>query len=254
MTRSMLVVALASALVAGCSNAGGPQSGAAANQSQATGTAPAASGAAASAPATTAAPTSPPAAASSAPAAAPATPPPPPEPKFREVTIPAETTLLVTLVTPLGSKTSKVEDQVKGTLAKPIVVSGTTVVPAGAEVFGSVTEAKESGRVKGRASITMRLNRLTVRGESHQIQTAQIAIEAGSSTKSDAKKGAVGAGAGAIVGGIAGGGSGAAIGGVVGGAGTVLATKGKEVELPAGTMLSTRLLEPVKVMVPNSER
>ena len=158
--------------------------------------------------------------------------------------------VLVTLVTPLQSKTSKVEDQVKATLTKPIVVSGTTVVPAGAELFGTVTEVKQSGRVKGKASITMRLNRLRVRGESHRIQTAQIVIDAESSTKSDVKKGAVGAGAGAIVGGIAGGGGGAAIGGIVGGAGTVLATKGKEIELPAGTMLSTRFLEPVKVLVP----
>jgi hypothetical protein len=162
--------------------------------------------------------------------------------------------LMVTLVTPLASNTSKVEDQVKGTLAKPIVVSGTTVLPAGAELSGSVIDAKASGRVKGKASIAMRFNRLNVRNENHRIQTAQIAVEAGSSTKSDAKKGAIGAGAGAIVGGIAGGGSGAAIGGVIGGAGTVLATKGKEVELPAGTLLSTRLLEPIKVLVPISER
>jgi hypothetical protein len=158
--------------------------------------------------------------------------------------------MLVTLTTPLSSKTSKVEDQVKGKVTKPIVLSGTTVVPEGAEVFGSVTDVKQSGRVKGKASITFRFNRLIVRNESHRIQTAQIAIDAESSTKSDAKKGAVGAGAGAIVGGIAGGGGGAAIGGIVGGAGTVLATKGKEVELPAGTTVSTRFLESVKVLVP----
>ena len=70
------------------------------------------------------------------------------------------------------------------------------------------------------------------------------------STGSDAKKGAIGAGAGAIVGGIAGGGSGAAIGGAIGGAGAILATKGKEVEVPAGTMLTTKLVEPVKLLVP----
>jgi len=166
------------------------------------------------------------------------------------VSIPAETIMMITLTTPLASNTSKVEDQVKGTLTKPLVVSGTTVVPAGAEVFGAVTDVKQSGRVKGKASITFRFNRLSARNESHRIQTAPIAIEAGSSTKSDAKKGAVGAGAGAIVGGIAGGGGGAAIGGIVGGAGTVLATKGKEVELPAGTMVSTRFLESLKVLVP----
>lgn len=271
MTRSMLVLGLLSTLVAGCSPASEPQSGAA-DQSAATApppasAAPAATQAAApagqnrpesAAPApggrTPAAPATTPAAtpSSAAPAAPPAAP--PPEPKFREVTIPAETTFMVTLATPLASNKSKVEDQVKGTVAKPIVVSGTTVVPAGAELVGTVVDVKQSGRVKGRASIAIRFDRLHVRGESHRIHTAQIAVEQGASTKSDAKKGAIGAGAGAIVGGIAGGGSGAAIGGVIGGAGTVLATKGKEVELEAGTLLSTRFLEPVKVLVPIREQ
>jgi hypothetical protein len=170
------------------------------------------------------------------------------------VTIPAETPISVTLVTPIASNKSKIEDQVRGTLAEAIVVDGTTVVPAGAQVIGAVTEANASGRVKGRATLAVRFDRLTVRGESHKIQTARIATEAGSSTKSDVKKGAIGAGAGAIVGGIAGGGSGAAIGAGVGGAATVLATKGKEVELAAGTALSTRLLEPVKVQVPTAQK
>jgi hypothetical protein len=170
------------------------------------------------------------------------------------VTIPAETQISVTLETPVASNTSQFEDQVRATVAKPIVVSGTTVVPAGSEEIGSVIEAKESGRVKGRALVAVRFDRLVVRGESHKIQTARISREAASSTKSDVKKGAIGAGAGAIIGGIAGGGTGAAIGAGVGGAGTVLATKGREVELAAGTTLSTRLLEPVKVLVPIAQK
>jgi hypothetical protein len=186
-----------------------------------------------------------------APAAAP---PPPPEPKFREVTIPADTIWMVTLVTPLASNKSTVEDKVRATMTKPIVVSGTTVIPAGAELSGTVTDVKQSGRVKGRALIALQFTRLNVRSENHRLETEKITIEAGASTGSDAKKGAIGAGAGAIVGGIAGGGSGAAIGGAIGGAGTILATKGKEVELPAGSMLTTKLVEPVKLLVPIKEQ
>jgi hypothetical protein len=194
-----------------------------------------------------------PSAAGQAPAAAAAPAPEPsapPAPKFREVTIPAETPISVTLETPVASDKSKVEDQSRGKLAKPIVVSGTTVVPAGSELTGSIIDAKESGRVKGKATVAFRFDRINVRGESHRIQTARVTREAAASTKSDVKKGAVGAGAGAVIGGIAGGGSGAAIGAGVGGAGAVLATKGKEVELPAGTTVSTRLTESVKVLVP----
>ena len=159
----------------------------------------------------------------------------------------------MTLVTPIASNTSKVEDQVRGTLAEAIIVGGTTVVPAGSEVTGAVLEASDSGRVKGRASVAVGFDRLTVRGESHRIQTASIAREAASSTKSDVKKGALGAGAGAIIGGIAGG-IRAAIGAGVGGAATVLATKGNEVQLAAGTALSTRLMEPITVQVPIAQK
>jgi hypothetical protein len=55
--------------------------------------------------------------------------------------------------------------------------------------------------------------------------------------------------AGAIFGGIAGGGKGAAIGAGVGGTGAVVATRGDEVRLGAGTILRVTLQQPVKVVV-----
>jgi hypothetical protein len=170
------------------------------------------------------------------------------------VTVPAGTPISVTLQTPIASDKSKVEDQVRGTLAKPIVVSGVTAVPRGAEVIGSVLEANESGRVKGKASVAFRFNRMVVRGETHDIATARIAREAQADTKSDVKKGAIGGGVGAVVGGLIGGGKGAVIGGAAGGAGTVLATKGKEVQLPAGTTVTANLQEPLTVLVPTKEQ
>jgi hypothetical protein len=177
----------------------------------------------------------------------------PPVPRFREITVAADTPLSITLESPIASDTSQVEDSVEGRLARSVVVSGTTVLPAGARVTGSVLDAKRSGRVKGRASVALRFDRVIVHGEPYHIQTARITREAASSTKSDVKKGGIGAGVGAVIGGIAGGGKGAAIGGVVGGAGTVMATRGKEVQLPAGTPLSTRLTSPLEVRVEVSD-
>jgi hypothetical protein len=196
-----------------------------------------------------------PAPAESAPAAAPtraATPPPPPAPRFREITVPADTFLSVTLETPLASDTSQVEDAVEGRLAKSVVVSRTTVLPAGSRVTGSVIDVKRSGRVKGRASLVVRFDRIRAHGESYSIRTAQITRVADASTKSDVKKGGIGAGVGAVVGGIAGGGKGAAIGGVLGGTGTVMATRGKEVQLAAGSLMTTRLTNPLEVRVEES--
>jgi hypothetical protein len=184
--------------------------------------------------------------------AAPESAPAPEKPALREVTIPAGTTLSVRLSSALASDTSHVEDRVRGTINRAIVVGGVTAVPAGAGIAGSVLDAKESGRVKGRASIAFRFDRLTVGDEALQIATARIEREAAADRKDDVKKGAIGGGAGAIVGGILGGGKGAVIGGAIGGTGAVVATKGKEVQLPAGTVVTTTLQEDVRVVVPAS--
>jgi len=150
----------------------------------------------------------------------------------------------------LASKTSQVEDVVKGSLAKPLVIDGVTAVPQGAEVRGVVSDAKQSGRVKGKASIGIAFDRLVVRGETHNIQTAPVLLEAQDKKSDDVKKGGLGAGLGAVVGGIAGGGTGAAIGAVAGGAGAVLGTKGREVEVAAGTVVNVLLQSPLTLQVP----
>jgi hypothetical protein len=269
--RLMLAMVVACALTTACSKASAPQSAGAGDKAAAPGAAPAGApsgqaaapaapatstpaGATAEAPPATAPParestaeaTTPPA---SAPPAEPA-PPPPPEPTFREVTIPADTSLTVKLTTPIASDTSNVEDPVSGTLARSIVVGGKTAVPAGSRVTGSVLEANRSARVKGRASIAFRFDHLVVRGERHTIQTNRVAREASADTKGDVKKGGIGAGAGAIIGGITGGGKGAAIGGAIGGTGAVMATRGKEIRLAAGDTVVIKLQEPLAVLVP----
>jgi hypothetical protein len=234
----------------------GSQSPAAAGEqppAPASGQPQAAAPAAAPAPGVTANPSGAPAPVEAQPNAAPPSkdpaPPAPPTPQFREVTIPAGTSLSITLLSTVASNTSKVEDPVKGSLAKPIVAAGKTVVPSGAEISGTVTDAKESGRVKGRASVAFRFDRLVVGGEPYRIQTAPVTHEAEKDTKSDVKKGAVGGGMGAIVGGVVGGGKGAAIGAVAGGTAGVLGTKGQEVNLQPGTVITAHLQQPITVTV-----
>lgn len=185
---------------------------------------------------------------------APATPAPPPAPTYREVTVPAGTVLPIELRTSVGSETSQVEDQVRGTLRRAITVNGTEVVPSGSEVLGTVTEATRSARVKGRARVAFRFSRLEVPGDAERIsiRTASIAREAEGTKKKDAAKIGGGAAAGAVIGGIIGGGDGAAKGAAIGGGagtGVVLSTRGKEVVLPIGTDVSTKLTEPVTIRV-----
>lgn len=188
-----------------------------------------------------------------APPLAPAPPPPPPAPRFREVTLPAGTQLPLTLQTALASDTSSVEDRVQASLRRDVVVGGTTVLPAGTDLQGVVTGVQRSGKVKGRASLAFRFNTVSVDDEAYDIRTSSVSRTAQGTKKKDATKIGIGAGAGAVIGGIVGGGKGAAIGTAVGGGagtGMVLATRGDEVRMAAGTPVTVRLSEPLTVRIP----
>jgi hypothetical protein len=176
-----------------------------------------------------------------------------PAPEFREVTIPSGTVVNLILETAVGSDSSRVEDTVRATVSKPVVVAGLTALPKGTELVGRVTGAQRSGKVKGRASLSMRFSQLIVWDETQQIRTAAISRQAAATKRADATKIGVGAGAGALIGAIAGGGKGAAIGtavGAGGGTGVVLATRGDEVHLAPGTPLRTTIQEALTVRIP----
>ncbi len=184
----------------------------------------------------------------SAPAAA--TPAAPPAPVMKEMDVPSGTELVLKLETGVSSATAKPEQTVRATVMKPIVVDGMVAIPEGASVTGTVISAEQSGRVKGRASIALRFHEVTVSKTAYKINTSRIAREAEATKGEDATKIGVGAGVGTAIGAIAGGKKGAAIGAAVGGGagtGVVLATKGKEVSIPAGATLRTKIVEPVKI-------
>jgi hypothetical protein len=89
-------------------------------------------------------------------------------------------------------------------------------------------------------------------GRRESLRTNPVSFEGEATKKQDATKIGAGAGIGAAIGGLLGGGSGAAKGAVIGGAagtGTVLATRGKEVELASGAELNATLASPVEVEV-----
>ena len=172
--------------------------------------------------------------------------------EVREVTLPAGTILSLELGSTVSSKSSGIEDPVHATVRRAVVVDGATVIPPGAAVSGHVTESTRSGRVKGLARVGMRFTALRVGDERYKIRTAAIAREARATKKKDAAKIGIGAGAGAVTGAIVGGGKGAAIGtavGAGGGTAVVLATRGEEVSLVRGTVVTARLAEPVRIRI-----
>jgi hypothetical protein len=173
-------------------------------------------------------------------------------PQYREVTIPAGTTLRLELTSSVASDSSKVEDAVRAELRQPITVDGREVVPVGADVVGHVTAVERSGRVKGRARVAFRFDSMSVNGDDYEINTAGVARQAEATKGEDATKIGIGAGAGAAIGALLGGGDGAAKGAAIGGAGgtgVVLATRGREVRLGPGANVNTRLTSPLVVRV-----
>ena len=166
------------------------------------------------------------------------------------MTIPEGTVLPLELKTSVSSESSKVEDPVRATLRSPIVVDGVQALPAGTAVSGHVSDVARSAKVKGRARVAFRFTQIDPPGpdDSASIRTGTVAREAEGTKKQDAAKIGGAAAGGAIIGGIIGGGDGAAKGAAIGGAGgtgVVLATRGKEVRLAAGTPVSVKLSAPL---------
>ena len=172
----------------------------------------------------------------------------------REITIPAGTTLNVTLDTAVASDTSRVEEAVTAHLTRAVRVQGLTVLPEGSRIGGVVTDATRSAKVKGRAHVAVRFDSLTPRGEDHRyaIRTASVGRTATATKQKDAMKIGAPAAGGAIIGALLGGKKGALVGTAVGGgAGTaaVLSTRGDEAHLAKGSALTLKLAAPVTVRV-----
>jgi hypothetical protein len=113
-----------------------------------------------------------------------------------------------------------------------------------------VVEVERAGRVRGRSRLAFRFTEADVNGAREDVRTNAVSFEGEETKGEDATKVGAGAVGGAIIGGILGGGSGAAKGAAIGGAavtGVVLATRGREVSLAAGTDVAATLASPFSV-------
>jgi hypothetical protein len=165
-------------------------------------------------------------------------------------TVPAGSPIVVTLDQSVSSKDARVGDKVAASVARDVVIGGRTVIPQGSPASVHVASVRASGRLKTPANLYLRLDTITVRGESYSVSTHY----AGGSAKSHKKRNVVaiggGTAAGAVIGGLAGGGTGAAIGAAAGaGAGTAGAalTGKKNITFPAETRLSFTLKSAVTI-------
>ena len=175
------------------------------------------------------------------------------KPRFETLVIPDGTTVVVALTAPLSTGTNQTGDSFTATTITLINIDGKTVVPAGVPVHGVLRDVQASGRVKGRAQMTLAYQSICdAEGVTHTISALPLTLQAASATRGDVEKIAAGGVIGAIIGGVAGGGKGAAIGAGAGaGAGTILmlATQGDEVELAAGQQLNVQMTTDTNIKV-----
>jgi hypothetical protein len=160
--------------------------------------------------------------------------------------IPVGTEFDVRLQNSLSSKTAQVEDRFEATTMVDLRDErGRVLVPAGSTMRGVVSSVNRATRTDRKGALTVAFDRVTVNGRSYPIRaTVTQALESEGIMGEKGKIG-IGAGAGAILGAILGGAKGALAGILIGGGGTIAATEGKDVELPAGTVLRVRLDSPL---------
>jgi hypothetical protein len=166
--------------------------------------------------------------------------------------VPSGTHIAIRLQQGISTERNNPGDTFAATLDGPLTVNGKTLAPAGTAVEGLLTDVTDSGRVQGRASLTMVLRHMTLGGEDYTLSTQPVTLVARSTQKKAVKIIGGTAAAGALIGAIAGGGKGAAIGAAVGGGsgtGYVLATKGEPVAYGPETRFSFVLTEAIDLPV-----
>jgi hypothetical protein len=177
----------------------------------------------------------------------PATPPPPPA--MVSGTLPAGTNLVIRMIEGVDSETNRVGQTFRASMDQPVMVDGQTVIPRGADAWVKLVDAKDSGKLAGRAELALALQSVSINGHMVDINTQSINKESGSQGEKTAKVAGGTAAVGAIIGAIAGGGKGAAIGagaGAAAGAGSQVVLGGQRVRIPSETRLTFVLDNPTR--------
>jgi hypothetical protein len=177
--------------------------------------------------------------------------------------IPIGTILIITMDTPLSSKTSRASDLFKATIATPVVdEEGATLIPVGSTIEGRVAASQPAKWPRRSGSISLTFEKLKIEGgKEYKIQGVltsatpgnskqldeERTVEGGSTTTRDAIIVGAGAGTGAVVG--------AAVGGALAGAGigaaagvtVMLLMPGKNAEIAQGQRFGFELVQPLNL-------
>jgi hypothetical protein len=167
---------------------------------------------------------------------------PAPTPKATNVTIPTGTRLVLRTSDAIDSRRHQAGHRFRAQLESAIVIDGITAAPRGAFVHGRIAQASQGGRAVGSSSLAIEFTDLMINDQLFEIATdgmeSKTGNEAGRTVGRTARA--------AVIGGLLGGSSGARTGAAVG-VGASILTSGASINVPAGTILETRLRVPVTV-------
>jgi hypothetical protein len=166
----------------------------------------------------------------------------------RPGTIPAGQELDVRLQNSLSSESATVEQRFEATTAVDLRQNGRVLVPAGSTVRGVVSDVKKAGRIERAGSLTLSFDQMEVNGREIPLRGTATQVFESKGIREEAGTAGVGAAAGGIIGGVLGGVKGAILGAVIGAGGAIAATDGKDITLPAGSIIRIRLDQPVSVV------
>jgi hypothetical protein len=176
------------------------------------------------------------------------------------VIVPAGARVLLQLDDLLTTRMNQRGDPFTAIVTRDVFVGNALAIPEGSAILGTVGEVIRAGRVKGKAQMTLRFEKIRFKngnevpfsatltglgsGGEGQVVNPEGTYENKGNVGRDATVVGATTGSGAVIGVIAGGGKGAAIGAAIGGlvglAG-VLTTRGEDIELTKGTLMEIML-------------
>jgi hypothetical protein len=169
----------------------------------------------------------------------------------RTEVLPSGTELRIRTAEDIDSQTSVVGQTFSGIVERDIYgESGGVVIPQGSHAILVLREVSTGG-ISGSPDMMVDIQSLTVSGRRYLVSTTDLKADAGTGIGTNKRTAVLvggGAGVGTIIGAIAGGAKGATIGaliGAAGGAGVQVLNRGKDVRVPAETLLSFNLSAPV---------
>ena len=159
--------------------------------------------------------------------------------------IPSGTRLVIRISNGIDSSRQGVGHRFRGQLEGAIVINGVTAAPRGATVHAVISQASRGGRMAGSSELTIEFTDLMINDQLFEIATEGLQTQTRNEAANTVGRTARAAAIGALIDGGRGAGNAAAVG-----AGVSLLTSGQRVNIPAGTIVETRLRVPVTVPAP----